>query len=93
MDVNFVRYKVINLIKSLLINPDINNKALEYMDIIDVAGMDSITFISLIVALEEQFEITIPDNMLLMEKFRTIDSIVEIIMTEMNNQHQLGDKK
>lgn len=44
-------------------------------------GMDSITFIHIIVALEELFEIEIPDEKLLITEMSTIRKMVEVIAT------------
>ena len=49
---------------------------------IDDLGMDSITFISIIVEIEDMFGITIPDEMLLIENFRNVDEIVRLIENE-----------
>ena len=42
-------------------------------------SFDSITFVTLIIRLEEVFNITIPDDMILMENFRSIENVVKII--------------
>ena len=54
-------------------------KKLEYLDLVDDLGMDSITFISIVIEIEEQFSIKIPENELLIENFKTIDNIYHII--------------
>ena len=46
--------------------------------------MDSITFISIVVEVEDLFGITVPDDMLLMENFRDIDGIIQIIENSKN---------
>ena len=42
-------------------------------------GMDSIVFIHMIVQIEDQFEIEIPDEYLILNKLNTISKIAEII--------------
>lgn len=47
-------------------------------------GMDSITFIRIIVALEELFEIEIPDEKLLITEIGTIRKMVEVVAAAMD---------
>lgn len=42
-------------------------------------GMDSITFISIIVALEEEFECEFPDEKLLLSEMNTIQKIINVL--------------
>lgn len=42
-------------------------------------GMDSITFIRIIVALEEEFDIEIPDEYLLMSEMNTVSKIISVV--------------
>ncbi len=51
-------------------------------------GMDSMMFVSLIVCLEEQFLIEIPDEFFLMEKMKTIREIGEIINETLEEQNR-----
>ena len=47
---------------------------------IDLTGfVDSITFIHIIVALEERFELEIPDEFLLLTEMNSISKIVEVL--------------
>ncbi len=57
----------------------VDKDVLEYTDLMDDLGMDSITFISIVVEIEDVFEITVPDDLLLMENFRNVDSIIQIV--------------
>ncbi len=43
------------------------------------AGMDSISFIRIIVALEEEFDIEIPDEKLLLAEMNTVSKITDVI--------------
>ena len=43
----------------------------------EVSGIDSITFITIVVALEEEFNIEFDDKKLIIESFTTIKSILE----------------
>ena len=42
-------------------------------------GMDSITFIKIIVALEEEFECEVPDSKLLISEMNTVNKIVQVL--------------
>lgn len=79
-----VKSKVIEIISNLFPNSGIDSDVLEYVDLIDDLGMDSITFISIVVEIESIFEIIVPDDMLLMENFRNVDDIIAIIESAMN---------
>lgn len=69
--------------KLLLLCEEIfQNTCIEYADFIEDIGMDSITFITLIVEIETVFDITIPDDILLMENFRDLNKIIDIINYE-----------
>lgn len=46
---------------------------------LDTVGMDSITFIKIIVDLEESFELEIPDEFLLLLKMNTINKMYETL--------------
>ena len=55
---------------------------IEYLDLIDDVGMDSLTFVSIVVEIETRFDILVPDEMLLMDNFRKVDDIVALIINE-----------
>lgn len=65
--------KVIYIIKDLT-KIDINVNA-----IIQDISLDSITFIKMVVALEETFNFEFDDEMLLIIKFPTIKSVIEYV--------------
>lgn len=48
-------------------------------DLIEDLGMDSITFIYLMVTIERHFNIVISDEDMLMIRFRNVDSMVELV--------------
>ena len=51
----------------------------EYLDLIDDLGLDSLTFVAIVVEIESTFDIIVPDEKLLMENFRNVDKIVGIV--------------
>ena len=58
---------------------EIDKDIIPYVDLIDDLGMDSITFISIIIEIEDKFNIVIPDEKLLLEEFRTYENILNIV--------------
>lgn len=59
-------------------NIDVNVNQLD--DNLSDIGMDSITFIQMVVNLEEVFECEIPDSKLLMSEMDTIRKIAEVLL-------------
>lgn len=79
MEKNEINAKIIGIMSNLFQNSDVDTDVLEYVDLIDDLGMDSVNFISLIIELEAEFDIQIPDDQLLMDKFREYSSIYSIV--------------
>lgn len=44
-------------------------------------GMDSITFIQIIIAIEKEFECEIPDSKLLITEMDTVEKIINVLQT------------
>ncbi|MDR3046759.1 MAG: phosphopantetheine-binding protein [Bacteroidales bacterium] len=61
---------------------DINIADLE-ADFITENNIDSITFIEIIINLEEEFSILIPEEYLLIERMNTVSKIAEVIKKEL----------
>ena len=53
-------------------------------------GMDSILFIQIVVALEEAFEIEIPDEKLLIPEMYTINKMLDVILHSPSNKYYVG---
>ena len=83
MEKSEIKEKLIGKLAELFADENIDIDLLEYVDLIDDAGMDSMTFISIVVEIEALFDIIVPDEMLLMEKFRKVDFIVVIVESAM----------
>ena len=60
-------------------------------DLIDDLGMDSITFISIVVEIESQFDIEISDDMLLLENFKCVDDIVSIVESALSRKLEVEE--
>lgn len=77
-----IKNEVIALISELFAEKRFDTDIIEYIDLIDDAGMDSITFISIVVEIEARFDIIVPDDMLEMDRFRRVDDIVTLIIEQ-----------
>lgn len=77
--------RVIQILNRLFQSSGFDTDLLVYSDLIDDLGMDSVNFVSLIIEIENEFDIQIPDDWLLMENFRDcslISSIVEKLIMQ-----------
>lgn len=83
-----IKYEVIELIYELFKDRGFGIDILEYVDLIDDMGMDSITFISIVVEIEAHFGIELPDDMLLLENFKCVDDIVSAIEHELSKKSE-----
>ena len=79
-----IKAELITLISVLFKEKGFDVEIIEYADLINDIGMDSITFISMVVEIEAHFNIEVPDDFLLMEHFKSIDDIVKIIACEIS---------
>lgn len=90
---NEIKSKLIDMLAMLFPNSGVDKDILEYTDLMDDLGMDSITFISIVVEIEDVFEITVPDDLLLMENFRNVDSIIQIVEDAKNTTSKNEEKQ
>lgn len=81
-----IKNGVTDIVAKLFIDNVFETSLIEYANLIDDYGMDSITFISLVVEIEIKFCITIADEKLTMENFKTVDDIVSMIECEFSRQ-------
>lgn len=86
-----IKNEVVELISELFSDKGFDTDIIEYIDLIDDAGMDSITFISIVVEIEAKFNITVPDEMLVMDNFRNVDGIVALVEQEKSAVELEGD--
>lgn len=77
--------KVLKVLNTNLENTEITFAQTE--DDLSALGMDSITFIRTIVALEEEFDIEIPDEYLLLTEMNTISKMTDVISAVLDNQN------
>ena len=83
-----IKNRIITILSRLFAESGVDTDILEYVDLVDDLGMDSINFISLIIELEAEFDIQIPDEWLQMDTFQTYTQIytaVEALLKEKEN--------
>lgn len=86
MEKSEIKAKVIDMLNNLFPDSGVDTDILEFVDLIDDLGMDSMIFISIVIEVESTFDITVPDEMLLMENFRNVDEIIKIVENEINRK-------
>lgn len=69
--------KVIEILNENIENAEVPEDKLD--EDLSELGMDSITFIKIIVALEKEFECEIPDSKLLIGEMNTANKIVQVL--------------
>lgn len=74
-----VKDKIIDILADLFSDAGVDREVLEYVDLVDDLGMDSISFISIIIELETAFNAQVPDEWLNIEKFRDYSAIYEAV--------------
>lgn len=81
-----IKAKIIDIILNSFNNNGIAREIVDNIDLIKDIGMDSITYIYMVIAIEDNFNITINDDQLIIQNFNNIDSIVAIV-DNIINQH------
>lgn len=81
MSSNEISEKVLDIIKT---NIGIEIYPWQFDEDLNVIGIDSISFIQIVVALEDNFEIEIPDEKLLMEEMGTFNKITMVVASVLN---------
>lgn len=87
---NEIKEKIIALCSEIFQNSGIDADILEYVDFSDDLGMDSIVFITLIVEIEMMFDITVPDEWLLMDNFKNVDSVFKVVTEQLAKNGRNG---
>ena len=83
MNTDNIKINLLNLISKLFIEEGIDTDLIEHTDFFSDLGIDSLLFISMVVEIETFFSLEIPDDLLLIDNFRTFDMIVKIVENEM----------
>ena len=79
--------KVLKVLNANLENTEITFGQTE--DDLIALGMDSIVFIRVVVALEEAFDIEIPDEYLLITEMNTLSKMTDVISTVLDHQNSV----
>ena len=83
-----IKEKLIALCAEIFKDSNVDTDLLEYVDFADDLGMDSITFITLIVEIEATFDITVPDDLLLMDNFKNMDDVIKVVAEQLPKKRQ-----
>ena len=83
MNVIEIQTNLVGICETIFTASQCDFNEINSVDFINDWGMDSIMFISLIVAIEDCFEISIPDDLLHMRCFNNIENISSIIVNEL----------
>ena len=79
--------KVLKVLNANLENTEITFEQTE--DDLSALGMDSIVFIRVVVALEEAFDIEIPDEYLLLTEMNNLSKMTDVISTVLDHQNSV----
>ena len=71
--------QIIEVLNNCMKNAYITREMLD--DNLPDIGMDSITFVQIVVSLEERFECEIPDEKLLISQMDTVHKIVDVLQS------------
>lgn len=83
MKMDNAKLELVNLITVIFQNTGFDADVIEELDFVDDLGMDSVTFISIVIEIESYFDIQVPDDYLLINKFRSVARIMSIIEEEL----------
>ena len=76
-----IKERIIEILNRIFSDAGIDKDILEYVDLIDDLNMDSIVFVSLIIELETEFCVQIPDEWMMLDKFHNCTQITNTILS------------
>ena len=82
---NSNRKKLVDLICKLFYENGFFINDRESIDFIDDLGMESMVFMSMIVEIENAFNVIIPDDFLIVENFKNIITVIETLEKIIND--------
>lgn len=91
MERSEIKTKVTDIVHKAFPNSEVDTNVLEYIDLVDDLGMDSLTFVAIIVEIESAFNFSVPEEMLIMENFKNVDKIVDIVENTLNLRKDTAD--
>ena len=77
--------RVLEILNNNIADANVSNDMLE--ESLPALGMDSVSFIQIIVELEEVFECEIPDEKLLIAEMDTVQKILDVLFELYNEQY------
>lgn len=84
-----IKNQIVNIINIVL---EDNRLSEDSMDIeLELYGLDSLKFVAMIVALEEEFQIEIPDKYLLYSEMNTVNKILLVVLSIIENRDYQGN--
>lgn len=93
MNDNSTKIEVLDILLSFFGTAGVDTNIIETADLIDDLGMDSITFISIIVELETHFNIVIPYEHMFLDHFRNADNIIAIVEKELFTKVEILEER
>ncbi len=75
--------KILKIVNDNIENSEVSSD--KFDDELSALGMNSISFIQIIVLIEETFNIEVPDEKLLITEMGTINKMLEVIVTLIEN--------
>lgn len=85
---NEIKERVFQIIKSSFPSIDDFNINDSNLDLVKNLGMDSLTFVEMIILIEEEFNIEIPFEILVINNFNNIDSIANVVKKALIDQYK-----
>lgn len=86
MEKQQINEQLLPVLSKVFLNIQSYLEQISNIDLIDDLGMDSVTFITLLIEIESQFQITISDEFLLFDNFRNINDIIDTIKVHLNTE-------
>ena len=75
--------KILKIVNDNIENGEVSSDKID--DELSALGMNSISFIQIIVSIEEAFNLEIPDEKLFIAEMGTVNKMLEVIMTQIKN--------
>lgn len=91
MEMDAISNTILDIINQNIEDADITLDQLD--DDLLKYGMDSIKFISIVIALETAFEIEYPDNLLLISQSNTLNKLAGIVFKALEGKNGEGKEK
>lgn len=79
---NNVEERTRSIIKKVILNDEVMNMKVE--DSLDRLGINSVSYIKIVIELENEFDIEFDDDCLNYESFKSVKNIVDYINTKIN---------